>query len=287
MRSPAPIDAIALGAWQAWPNAGTVDADPYSRARLARTGEIPLGSGEGLMLLAQTTIPAQPLAATCDYTIAGQTPPARLWTLVVENRDGQVFKERDGVAALGSDALLREDGRLVRDRALAHVRKAGNWISTGGAGRFRVVVRLYDTTARTGTALTTLAMPRITPGPLRMSAIGLARRAGMAATCGSAASLRSSSARCFLAGAIHICAILLVPVFAKADGWSRLAPFAGEDRFTEIAVAARRRRGLDPLFVTAPAGSISTKRPPALRSRRATASGRWPSTIRAALSSSA
>src|SRR5688572_23413496 len=53
VRSPSPIDAITLGPWQAWPNAGTKDVDPYSRARLARTGEIPLGSGEGLTLLAQ------------------------------------------------------------------------------------------------------------------------------------------------------------------------------------------------------------------------------------------
>ena len=50
VRSPSPIDAITLGPWQAWPNAGTEDVDPYSRARLARTGEIPLGSGEGLTL---------------------------------------------------------------------------------------------------------------------------------------------------------------------------------------------------------------------------------------------
>ena len=42
MRSPAPIDAISLGPWQAWPNAGTENVDPYSRARLARTGEIPV-----------------------------------------------------------------------------------------------------------------------------------------------------------------------------------------------------------------------------------------------------
>ena len=31
------VDAITLGPWQAWPNAGTEDVDPYSRARLART----------------------------------------------------------------------------------------------------------------------------------------------------------------------------------------------------------------------------------------------------------
>lgn len=52
------------------------------------------------------------------------------------------------------------------------------------------------------------------------------------------------------AGAIHICVILLVPVFAQSDGWSRLSPFAGDDRFNEIPVAdASKIAGLDPLFV--------------------------------------
>jgi uncharacterized membrane protein len=57
----------------------------------------------------------------------------------------------------------------------------------------------------------------------------------------------------FLAGAIHICTILLVPLMARADGWSRLAPFAGRARFAEIPAvgdAAGKVAGLDPLFVT-------------------------------------
>ncbi len=161
VRSPAPVDTIVLGAWQAWPNAGTSDADPYSRARLARTGEIPLGSGEGLMLLALTDDAGGALTATCEYKIAGQTPPARLWTVSLENRDGQVVKERNGVAALASDTLLRAaDGSF--EVVLASKPQSGNWISTEEAARFRVVIRLYDTTARTGTELTTLVMPRIT-----------------------------------------------------------------------------------------------------------------------------
>ena len=65
------------------------------------------------------------------------------------------------MAALGSDTLLREDDGSF-EIALSARPQGGNWISTEGAGRFRVVVRLYDTTARTGTELTTLAMPRIT-----------------------------------------------------------------------------------------------------------------------------
>jgi hypothetical protein len=160
VRSPAPIDTISLGAWQAWPNAGTADADPYSRARVARTGEIPLGSGEGLALLALTDDAGDALVPSCDYTITGQTPPARLWTVSLENRDGQAVKERDSVAALGSDTLLREDDGSFRI-TLSSRPQTGNWISTEEAGRFRIAIRLYDTTARTGTELTTLVMPRI------------------------------------------------------------------------------------------------------------------------------
>jgi uncharacterized membrane protein len=57
----------------------------------------------------------------------------------------------------------------------------------------------------------------------------------------------------FLAGAVHICAILLVPTFARQDGWSRLAKFAGEGRFLEVRAVgpqAADAAGLDPLFVT-------------------------------------
>src|SRR5690349_5347233 len=53
------------------------------------------------------------------------------------------------------------------------------------------------------------------------------------------------------AGAIHICAILLVPTMAKSDGWSRLQPLAGDSRFAEIPVSSKTAvAGLDPTFLT-------------------------------------
>ena len=55
-----------------------------------------------------------------------------------------------------------------------------------------------------------------------------------------------------LAGAIHIVAILAVPYLAAADGWSRLAPHAGEDKFAELPTGGAAESsvpGLDPLFV--------------------------------------
>jgi hypothetical protein len=160
VRSPAPIDAITLGAWQAWPNAGTADVDPYSRARLARTGEIPLGSGEGLTLLAQTDDSGAALRSRCEYLVEGQTPPARLWTLAIEDLNGRVSKLGDEFAAISSDVLLRDADGGFRI-ALAPTPKPGNWVPTSGTSQFRVVVRLYDTSARVVTALTTLTMPRL------------------------------------------------------------------------------------------------------------------------------
>ena len=54
-----------------------------------------------------------------------------------------------------------------------------------------------------------------------------------------------------LAGAVHICTILLVPVLATSDGWSRLDALAGEEQFAEIVAEASGAGvpGLDPLFV--------------------------------------
>jgi hypothetical protein len=160
VRSPAPIDAIGIRAWQAWPNAGTANVDPYSRARLARTGEIPLGSGEGLALFARTDDRGAPLDSGCDYRVLGQTPPARLWTLALEDADGQPIFDRGAAAAISSDALLRlPDGSF--EILLSRRPHGGNWVSPAAAGEYRIVLRLYDTTARVVTGLTTLTMPRI------------------------------------------------------------------------------------------------------------------------------
>src|SRR5262249_56752001 len=46
--------AVPIGAWVAWPKNGTRDVDPYARATMARTGELPAGSADGVAFLART-----------------------------------------------------------------------------------------------------------------------------------------------------------------------------------------------------------------------------------------
>jgi uncharacterized membrane protein len=54
-----------------------------------------------------------------------------------------------------------------------------------------------------------------------------------------------------LAGAVHICTILLIPVLATSDGWSRLDALAGEEQFAETVAeeSGAGVPGLDPLFM--------------------------------------
>jgi len=45
--------ALNLGAWTAWPKSGSVDIDPYARAIISRTGQLPIGTGDGIAFYAR------------------------------------------------------------------------------------------------------------------------------------------------------------------------------------------------------------------------------------------
>lgn len=159
----APVDSLQLGAWTTWPNAGTSDTDPYSRARLARHGELPLGAGEGLVLYATGDGNGRALRGSCTYFVDGQTPPARLWTLGLEGSAGAPLPGGATITAIGSDAIVRRaDGSF--QVVVSPKPHPGNWLSSNSGGQIRIVIRLYDTTARTLTELSDISMPDIRRG---------------------------------------------------------------------------------------------------------------------------
>ena len=68
---------VTIGAWTGWPKNGTSGIDPYARAMVARTGELPVGSGDGVAFYASTDDAGQPLDGRCDVLLSGTTPQAR------------------------------------------------------------------------------------------------------------------------------------------------------------------------------------------------------------------
>lgn len=152
--------AINVGPWEAWPRAGSPSADPYSIARLARTGEVPLGAGEGLAFTALADQTGTPLAGNCTYRLDGQTPAARLWTLTAYDGNGRLMANPARRTGFHSREILRRlDGSFVI--AVSSEVQPGNWLPVASAGPFTLVIRLYDTPLTTGGEISDDMMPRI------------------------------------------------------------------------------------------------------------------------------
>jgi hypothetical protein len=135
---------VTIGSWTAWPKNGTPGIDPYARAIVARTGELPVGSGDGVAFYAFTDDRGSPLDGRCDVVLDGITPQARFWTLTLYDPEGRMVAnslQRQGFTS--QEVLRRSDGSF--EIAVGPRARPGNWLPTGGVERYLLVLRLYDT----------------------------------------------------------------------------------------------------------------------------------------------
>jgi hypothetical protein len=135
---------VSIGAWTAWPKTGTPGIDPYARAIVARSGELPIGSGDGVSFFAREDDNHRPLDGRCDVVVKGTTPQARYWTVTLYDPRGRlVANSMDRHGFTSQEVIRRSDGSFtitVGPRA-----RPGNWLPTGGVERYVLVFRLYDT----------------------------------------------------------------------------------------------------------------------------------------------
>ncbi|MDR3496212.1 MAG: DUF1214 domain-containing protein [Ancalomicrobiaceae bacterium] len=152
-----------FGVWGAWPMSGSSDADPYTRAVLARTGQVPLAQGEGTIFFAARDDTGAAIRGGCEYRVVGNTPPARLWTLTLIDANADLPRNPSGVTYVRSDRILRDEtGQFVI--SISPKARPGNWLPLQQPGRFTLVLRLYDTPASFLADLHDGSLPRIEHG---------------------------------------------------------------------------------------------------------------------------
>ncbi|WP_379061284.1 DUF1214 domain-containing protein [Mesorhizobium sp. UC22_110] len=153
--------AIRIGPWTAFPDIGTLDADPYSQARVARQGALTLGRAEGLSFIAEADSSGEGLRRECSYTIAGGSPTARFWTLhVADLALDPIASSRPHQAALHSYEILRQaDNSAIV--TVAPNAAPGNWLPVSGSGPLRFVLNFYDTPIAASTGLSDVKLPAI------------------------------------------------------------------------------------------------------------------------------
>lgn len=155
------VGAVTIAGWTAFPDMGTPDADPYSKARVAREGLLALGRAEGLAFSTQRDSSGERLRRECGYRIEGSVPSSRFWTLHATDDLGALIRPAiDRSPALQSLSLLRHgEGDVVV--VVAPAPAPGNWLPISGRGGMSFVLTLYDTPVAASTGLSNITLPRI------------------------------------------------------------------------------------------------------------------------------
>jgi hypothetical protein len=156
--------AVQSGPWTAWPRVGASDIDPYARAVLSRTGEIPLAAAQGIAFYARYDDSGAALSGSCDYVISGAVPATRFWTLTLTDPNGRLVENAAHRYGFTSAEILRRGDNSFAI-AVSAAARPGNWLPSDAGARFVMVLKLYDAIASASPAgLAGAATPRITRG---------------------------------------------------------------------------------------------------------------------------
>ena len=153
---------LTIGSWTAWPKTGTIDADPYARASIARIGRLPTALGDGVPFTASADDSGRQLDGRCDVVVTGVTPAARFWTVTLYNPEGKLVANSINRFGFTSQEIVRHaDGSF--EIVVAPRANPGNWLPTGGVERYILLLRLYDTAVGVSTkAGREVPMPSVT-----------------------------------------------------------------------------------------------------------------------------
>jgi hypothetical protein len=140
---------------------GSVDADPWTRARVALSGLMALNRAQALYFVRKTDATGQPLREECQYRVSGGPLPARWWSVTVYAPDNYLPQNSDH--ALSFDATHVHPDASGRWQALAASRPVPGtvWVSTRKAGQFDLTLRLYNPTPAAQADFASIPLPAV------------------------------------------------------------------------------------------------------------------------------
>lgn len=131
-----------VGPWSVWRLAGKPDADPYTKAYMARAGRLPINATTALYFFAESDETGALLQSECEYVVEGRPLNAAWWSLAVYDGTGRLIPNKaDRHSFNRTDVARRADGsfRIV----LARSARPGNWLPSAQQGTLRLVLRAY------------------------------------------------------------------------------------------------------------------------------------------------
>jgi hypothetical protein len=136
-----PLTTKRVGPWASWMSEGNPNADPYTKAHLARSGRLPLTSTTARYFLARTDGEGRELTSACDYSIEGSALNARWWSLAVYDEHGSVIENPSDRYSFNSDEAIRRTDGTYRI-SLANDVRPENWLPSGSGPERKLVLML-------------------------------------------------------------------------------------------------------------------------------------------------
>ncbi len=129
------------GPWKSWQNEGRLEADPYTRAHMARSGRLPVTAATAFYFTATRDSDGHKLNGECDYEIAGRPFNALWWSIAAYDSKGQVIPNKADRHSFNSKniALLPDGSFRIR---LAPKARPGNWLPTRDDKRILLLLRV-------------------------------------------------------------------------------------------------------------------------------------------------
>ena len=156
---------VTIGGWTAYPLDGTLEADPYAKARLARDAALSIGAAEGVTFYAVADDKGEPMNSRCEYSVEGNNVSARLWTIYPLNRSkGRL----EGIPAewptyLNSETIAYGPDGAFQISVSAYARP-NNWLAVPKVSGFTLALNLYDSPVATNKGLVETSLPKIIRG---------------------------------------------------------------------------------------------------------------------------
>ena len=139
-----PLTTEKIGPWSGWDSEGKPDADPYTKAHMARSGRLPLSSTVARYFVAYTDSAGHRLVSSCEYSIEGSPLNARWWSLAVYDEYGGLIDNPSGRYSFNSEEMLRHSDGTFRVN-LANKPRPENWLPSGSEDQSLILMlRIYS-----------------------------------------------------------------------------------------------------------------------------------------------
>lgn len=148
--------------WIGSAETGSVDADPWTRARVAVTGLLALNKSQAIYFSRGTDDSGARLREDCRYRVSGGPLPGRWWSVTVYASDNYLpLNDDDALSFDATEVTPDPQGRW--SAIVSPTRPEGSaWASSRNAGAYDLTLRIYQPTAMAQNNFASILMPRVT-----------------------------------------------------------------------------------------------------------------------------